>query len=34
VIGADGVMVPLRPQPGTPSGKTRWREVKVAILAG
>ena len=33
VIGADGVMVPLRPQPGTPSGKTRWREVKVAILA-
>jgi hypothetical protein len=33
VIGADGVMVPFRPQPGTPTGKTRWREIKVAILA-
>ena len=33
VIGADGVMVPFRPQPGTPKGKTRWREIKVAILA-
>jgi hypothetical protein len=33
VIGADGVMVPFRPEPGTPKGKTRWREVKVAILA-
>jgi hypothetical protein len=26
VIGADGVMVPFRPHPGTPQGKTRWRE--------
>jgi hypothetical protein len=33
IIGADGVMVPFRPLPGTPPGKTRWREVKVAILA-
>jgi hypothetical protein len=33
VIGADGVMAPFRPQPGTPKGKTRWREIKVAILA-
>ena len=33
VIGADGVMVPFRPQPGTPKGTTRWREIKVAILA-
>jgi hypothetical protein len=33
VIGADGVMVPFRPSPGTPKGKTRWREIKVAILA-
>jgi hypothetical protein len=33
VIGADGVMVPFRPKPGTPNGPTRWREVKVAILA-
>jgi hypothetical protein len=33
VIGADGVMVPFRPHPGTPKGKTRWREIKVAILA-
>lgn len=32
-IGADGVMVPFRPTPGTPKGKTRWREIKVAILA-
>lgn len=32
-IGADGVMVPFRPTPGTPKGKTSWREVKVAILA-
>jgi hypothetical protein len=32
-IGADGVMVPFRPQPKTARGKTRWREVKVAILA-
>lgn len=33
VVGADGVMVPFRPQPGTAKGKTRWREIKVAILA-
>jgi hypothetical protein len=33
VIGADGVMVPFRPQAGTPEGKTRWGEVKVAIIA-
>ena len=32
-IGGDGVMVPFRPNPGTPAGHTRWREVKVAILA-
>ena len=33
VIGADGVMVPFRPYPATPKGKTRWGEVKVAIVA-
>jgi hypothetical protein len=33
VIGADGGMVPFRPQPRTAKGKTRWREIKVAILA-
>ena len=33
LIAADGVTVPLRPQLGTPKGKTRWREVKVALLA-
>ena len=33
VIGADGVMVPLRPVAGTPKGQTSWREVKVGILA-
>ncbi len=32
IIGADGVMVPIRPQEKTPKGKTLWREVKVAIL--
>lgn len=32
-LGADGVMVPMRPQAGTPKGKTRWQEVKVAVLA-
>jgi hypothetical protein len=31
-IGADGVLVPFRPQLGTPHGKTCWREIKVAIL--
>jgi len=33
LTGADGVMVPFRPQTGTSAGKTRWREVKVAIFA-
>ena len=33
IIGADGVMVPFRPQPNIPKGKTQWREVKVGILA-
>jgi hypothetical protein len=33
LMGADGVTVPLRPQVGTPKGQTRWREVKVALLA-
>jgi hypothetical protein len=32
-IAADGVMVPFRPQPNTPKGKTQWREVKVGIFA-
>ena len=32
-ISADGVMVPFRPTPGSPSGKTQWREVKVGLLA-
>ena len=33
VIGADGVMLPFRPNAGSPSGKTVWREVKVGIIA-
>jgi len=33
LIGADGVMVPFRPEGGSPKGHTRWREVKVAVLA-
>lgn len=33
VIGADGVLVPFRPHRGSPKGKTRWGEVKVAIVA-
>jgi hypothetical protein len=33
VLGADGVMVPFRPQTGTSKGKTVWREVKVGVLA-
>ena len=33
VMGADGVMVPCRPQGGQPTGKTSWREVKVGVLA-
>jgi hypothetical protein len=32
-LGADGVMVPLRPEGGNPRGKMRWREIKVGILA-
>lgn len=33
LTGADGVMAPFRPQPKTAAGKTKWREVKVAIFA-
>jgi hypothetical protein len=33
VMGADGVMVPFRPAGGQPAGKTRWREIKVGVLA-
>ncbi|MCP4933191.1 MAG: ISKra4 family transposase [bacterium] len=33
LTGADGVMVPFRPQAKTAAGKSRWREVKVAIFA-
>jgi hypothetical protein len=33
LMGADGVMVPFRPQAKTAAGKTVWREVKVAIFA-
>lgn len=33
LMGADGVMVPFRPHAKTAEGKTKWREVKVAILA-
>jgi hypothetical protein len=33
VLGADGVMVPFRPTGGQPAGKTRWREIKVGVLA-
>lgn len=32
-IGADGVMVPFRPTPGSPAGPTLWQEVKVGVLA-
>ena len=32
-LGADGVMVPFRPDGGGPRGKIRWREVKVGVLA-
>lgn len=32
-LGADGVMVPFRPAAGAPTGKTRWREIKVGVLA-
>jgi hypothetical protein len=33
LIGADGVMVPFRPDGGQPKGRAVWREVKVGILA-
>lgn len=33
VMGADGVMVPFRPNEKSPKGKTAWREVKVGIVA-
>lgn len=33
VVGADGVFVPFRPNDGNPEGRTKWREVKVGILA-
>ena len=33
ILGADGVMVPFRPDSGNPSGAIVWREVKVGILA-
>ena len=33
LMGADGVMVPFRPQAKTAAGKTVWREIKVAIFA-
>ena len=33
LVGADGVMVPFRPDGGQPHGRTVWREVKVAVLA-
>jgi hypothetical protein len=32
-LGADGVRVPWRPTAGQPTGKTRWRELKVGVLA-
>ena len=32
-LGAAGVMVPCRPVAGVPTGKTRWREIKVGVLA-
>jgi hypothetical protein len=32
-LGADGVMVPFRPTGGQPTGKTRWHEIKVGVLA-
>ncbi len=32
-LGADGVMVPFRPEGGTPRGQIRWREIKVGVLA-
>lgn len=31
-VGADGVMAPIRPQKGTPAGRTIWREIKIGIM--
>jgi hypothetical protein len=33
LMGADGVMAPFRRNPGTAKGRTKWREVKVGIMA-
>jgi len=33
VRGADGVLGPLRPHGGQPTGKTRWHAIKVGVLA-
>src|SRR4029450_1072617 len=33
LLGADGVMVPFRPEGEQPRGKTAWHEVKVGVLA-
>jgi hypothetical protein len=33
LLGADGVMVPFRPEGGQPRGKTAWHEIKVGVLA-
>lgn len=33
LMGADGVMVPFRPKEKTATGRTQWREIKVAIFA-
>jgi hypothetical protein len=33
LLGADGVMVPFRPEGGHPRGKTAWHEIKVGVLA-
>ena len=32
LVGADGVMVPFRPEKDSPKGRTIWREVKVGTL--
>lgn len=32
-LGADGVLVPLRPEGGKPQGQIRWREINVGVLA-
>jgi len=33
LIGSDGVMVPFRPNQGSPFGQTRYREVKIGVIA-